>query len=307
VKIYFMHLDPGRLLILATVERFAGAAAAAAELGVSASAISQQLALLERETGLALVDRSRRGGQRSLELTALGHRLAEHGQRLSRVLDEAEADLAAVVDDVSGPVVVGAFFTAIRAFVGAALAALAQSHPAIVARVVELDEGLPEVNAGTVDIAVVEDDWHRRRLIPRGLRYESLLEDPYRVVVPAAWVPANGVISLADVGHRPWVDAPPGSAVAQTLRRMRRSTGLAFPPAHSCLEFTAALALVSAGLAGAFIPELALAVAPLPAEVHTLSADGLGGRRLGVLYRDARNEPTPAVMAVLNSLRAAVG
>jgi len=60
-------------------------------------------------------------------------------------------------------------------------------------------------------------------------------------------------------------------------------------------------------LAGAFIPELALAVAPLPAEVHTLSADGLGGRRFGVLYRDARNEPTPAVMAVLNALRAAVG
>ena len=91
-----MHLDPRRLLVLAAVDRFAGVAAAAAELGVSPSAISQQLALLERETGLALVDRSRRGGQRSLELTALGHRLAEHGERLGRVLDEAEADLAAV-------------------------------------------------------------------------------------------------------------------------------------------------------------------------------------------------------------------
>ena len=159
--------------------------------------------------------------------------------------------------------------------------------------------------AAEVLVAVVEDDGHRRRLIPRGLHYEPLVDDPYRVVVPAAW---GDVYTLDEVGDRPWVDAPPGSAVAQTLRRMRRTTGLAFPPAHSCIEFTAALALVSAGLAGAFIPLLALRAAPEPDEVRvlTVDGDGLGGRRLGVLYRDARNEPTPTVVAVLGALRAAV-
>ncbi len=293
------------MIVLATVERTAGVGAAAAELGLSPSAVSQQLVLLERETGLALVDRSRRGGQRSLALTTLGHRLAEHGERLVRVLGEAEADVGALVDEAAGPVTVGAFYTAIRAFVGPALAALAVSHPAIVPRVVEVDEGLAELHAGTIDIAVVEDDGHRRRLIPRGLHYEPLVDDPYRVVVPAAW---GDVTTLDEVGDRPWVDAPPGSAVAQTLRRMRRTTGLAFPPAHSCIEFTAALALVSAGLAGAFIPLLALRAAPEPDEVRvlTVDGDGLGGRRLGVLYRDARNEPTPTVVAVLGALRAAV-
>jgi DNA-binding transcriptional LysR family regulator len=291
------------MLVLAAVDRAAGVAGAAAELGLSPSAVSQQLILLERETGLALVDRSRRGGQRALELTSLGHRLAEHGDRLLRVLDEAEADVTAVVDDPAGPVAIGAFYTVIRAFVGPALAALAASHPAIVARVVEIDEGLAELHAGTIDIAVVEDDAHRRRLIPRGLHYEPLVDDPYRVVVPTAW---GEVESLADVGDRPWVDAPPGSAVAQTLRRMRRTTGLAFPPAHSCVEFTAALAVVSAGLAGAFIPVLALGASPSMAEVRVLTAEGLGGRRLGVLYRDARHEPTPAVLALLAALRAAI-
>ena len=289
--------------MLAAVDRAAGVGAAAAELRLSPSAVSQQLALLERETGLALVDRSRRGGQRSLELTSLGHRLAEHAERLVRVLDEAEADLTAVVDETAGPVAIGAFYTVIRAFVGPALAALAVTHPAVVPRVVEIDEGLAELYAGTVDLAVVEDDQHRRRLIPRGLHYEPLVDDPYRVVVPATW----GVVeSLDEVGDRPWVDAPPGSAVAQTLRRMRRTTGLAFPPAHSCIEFTAALALVAAGLAGAFIPVLALGAAPQLDEVRVLTVDGLGGRRLGVLYRDARHEPTPAVVAVLAALREAV-
>jgi DNA-binding transcriptional LysR family regulator len=291
------------MIVLATVDRAAGVGAAAAELRLSPSAVSQQLALLERETGLALVDRSRRGGQRALELTSLGHRLAAHGERLVRVLDEAEADVTALVDDAAGTVSVGVFYTAIRAFVGPALAAVAASHPAIVARVVEIDDGLAELHSGAIDIAVVEDDGHRRRLIPRGLHYEPLIEDPYRVVVPAAW---GEVKTLTDVGDRPWVDAPAGTAVAQTLRRMRRTTGLAFPPAHSCIEFTAALALVEAGLAGAFIPLLALGATSTLGDVRVLTVDGLGGRRLGVLYRDARHEPTPAVVAVLSALRAAV-
>src|ERR1700742_134577 len=110
----FMQLDPHRLIVLAAVDRNAAVTPAAAELGLSPSAVSQQLLLLERETGLALVDRSRRGGQRALELTSLGHRLAGHGERLVRVLGEAEADVTALVDDASGPVSVGAFYTVIR-------------------------------------------------------------------------------------------------------------------------------------------------------------------------------------------------
>jgi DNA-binding transcriptional LysR family regulator len=299
-----MHLDPRRLVILDAVERHAGVVAAASALRLTPSAVSQQLVLLERETGLALIDRSRRGGQRPIELTALGHRLAGHAERLVGVLEDAEAELSAVVDEAAGPVVIGAFFTAIRSLVGPALARLASTHPALIPRVIERDEAIAELQAGTVDIAVVEDDSHRRRQAPRGLRYEALFDDPFRVAIPAGWADAH---ELADVGDRAWVDSPPGSAVAQTLRRLRRTTGLTFPAAHSCLEFTAALALVSAGLAGALIPELALGVSPLPPTVRILSPAGVGGRRLGVLYRDARHEPTPAVAAVLTALRNVAG
>jgi DNA-binding transcriptional LysR family regulator len=293
-----MHLDPRRLIVLDAVDRYAGVVAAASALGLSPSAVSQQLVLLERETGLALIDRSRRGGQRPIELTALGHRLAAHAEQLVQVLTDAETDLTAVVDEASGPVTIGAFFTAIRRLVAPAVQALATTHPALKPRVVEFDEAIAELQSGAVDIAVVEDDSHRRRQAPRGLRYEALLDDPFRVVIPASW---KG--TLSDVGDRPWIDSPPGTAVSQTLRRMRRTTGLSFPAAHSCLEFTAALALVSVGLAGAFIPELALSVAPLPPTVRILAAPDLGGRQLGVLHRQARHEPTPAVAAVLGALR----
>jgi DNA-binding transcriptional LysR family regulator len=301
----FMQLEPHRLLVLRAVARHGSVLAAAQALRVSPSAVSQQLAALERETGFALVDRSRRGGQRPIGFTSAGRRLIEHADRLAEVLGDAEADLGALAESAGGTVVVSAFFTALRGFAGTALAELRRSHPALQAQVREVDEAAVagEVVAGRVDVAVVEDDAHERRRVPRGLRYEALVDDPFRLVVPVDW-PDVGL--LADIADRPWVDGPAGTALGHAMRRLRRTTGLAFPPVHSCREFTVALALVGAGLAGAFVPELALAAAPPPPTVRVSAPAGIGARRLGLLYRRGRHEPTPAVRAVLDAVRAAV-
>ena len=69
-----MEIDPRRLIVLRAVERHGGVVAAAAALHISPSAVSQQLVLLERETGFALIDRSRRGGHRSIQFTTAGRR-----------------------------------------------------------------------------------------------------------------------------------------------------------------------------------------------------------------------------------------
>ena len=100
------------------------------------------------------------------------------------------------------------------------------------------------------------------------------------------------------------MDGPSGSAVGQAMRRVRRTSALRLPAAHLCQDFTAALVLVSAGFAGAFVPVLALHPAP-PANVRVVTLPGLGSRRIGVLYRRSRNEPTPAVRTVLEALRSA--
>lgn len=89
------------------------------------------------------------------------------------------------------------------------------------------------------------------------------------------------------------------------MQRLRRVTGLPFPAVHSCHEFAAALALVGAGVAGAFVPELALTATPTPPEVRVSTPAGIGARRIGLLYRRSRHEPTPAVRAVLDAVRAA--
>jgi DNA-binding transcriptional LysR family regulator len=298
-----MQMDPRRLVLLRAVERFGGVTGAATALRVSPSAVSQQLLILEREAGVSLVDRSRRGGQRPVELTAAGRRLVLQADRLVQVLEDAAAELG--IETTAGPVRIGAFFTVLRGFVGPALAALAGSHPALEPHIIELDEpeSLIALRSGELDLAIVEDDAQRPMRQLRGLRYEALLDDPFRLVVPASWPDFDDLAELAD---RPWVDGPADAAVGQALVRLRRTTGLAFPAAHSCREFTAALAVVGAGLAGAFVPELALSVALLPSGIRVHSPAGVGSRRLGVFYRRSRHEPTPAVRAVLEALRAAL-
>jgi DNA-binding transcriptional LysR family regulator len=297
-----MSLDPRKLMVLRAVDRHGGVVGAAEVLRVSPSAVSQHLAALERAVGVALVDRSKRGGQRPLQLTAAGRRLASHAAQLGQVLDEAEADIAAFAGALAGPVTVAAFFTILSGYVGPALTRLARTHPGIRVRVTELDEpqALPELHAGTIDLVFVEDDEQIRRRPPSGLHYEALLDDAFRLAVPVNW---PEVSDLADVADLAWVDGPPGSALGQALARLRQTTGMAFPAAHSCSEFTAALAVVGAGLAGAFVPELALAVITPQPGVRILAPPGIGARRLGVLYRRSRHEPTPTVRAVLDVLR----
>jgi DNA-binding transcriptional LysR family regulator len=303
VKLRFMDIDPRRMIVLRAVERHGGVVAAASALHISPSAVSQQLVLLERETGFALVDRSRRGGHRSIQFTTAGRRLLVHAEALVQVLDDAAAELNALAGAVTGPVTVAAFVTVLRGFAGAAIVSLAQTHPGIRISVHLVNDltAAADVLAGRTDLALIEDDAQRRRPVPRGLRYEALYDDPFRVVVPADWPEFD---DLAVVAKRPWIDGPADSAVGQAMRRVRQTSALELPAAHVCQDFSAALVLVSAGLAGAFVPVLALTASP-PAGIREVALAGLGSRRIGVLYRRSRNEPTPAVRTVLDAMRSA--
>ncbi|MGI8679375.1 MAG: LysR family transcriptional regulator [Jatrophihabitans sp.] len=298
-----MSIDPRRLVTLRAVDRYGGVVGAAAALRVSPSAVSQQLALLERETGFVLIDRSRRGGQRTIEFTTAGRRLVSHADRLVEVLEDAEAELTSLSDAITGPITLAAFVTVLRGFAGTAIVSAAQKHPGLHLSVHQVDDttAAADVLAGRTDVALVEDDAQRRRPVPRGLRYEALFDDPFRVVVPVDWPEFD---DLATVAERPWIDGPPSSAVGQAMRRVRSTSALSLPAAHLCQDFSAAIVLVSAGFAASLVPDLALA-ASSPANVRVVALAGLGSRRIGVLYRRSRNEPTPAARAVIDALRAA--
>ncbi len=175
-------LDLHRLRLLREFATRGSIAATAAALGYTPSAVSQQLAALEREAGAALLDRS----ARSAELTDSGRRLAEHAEEILARVEAAEADLSAHTRTPSGRVTVAALPTGAVAF-APALARSLRSHPALtlLLRQTRRGEGLRGVRSGEVDVALV-DDWsgHLPEQEAEMLRMFHLLRDPLVLVVP---------------------------------------------------------------------------------------------------------------------------
>ncbi len=294
-----MDLDPRRLGVLAAVARTGGVLAAAEALHVTPSAVSQQLARLEREAGVTLLVR----GGRRVTLTAAGTALAERGERIGAELAGARTDLAALTDRASGTVTLVTFPTAVAALVAPTAVLLREQHPAVVLRVVETAEEpvTPRLRGGSIDLLVIERDAAEPSPAPRGLRDVPLLEDPYLLALPAGWAaPATA----ADLATRPWVAPVPGSAGHAALERLAATAGWRPQVAHQALEFPAVLALVAAGLGCALLPRLALPDpgSDLAAAIRTVQLPGLGARRLAARHRHSRYEPSPAVQAVIAGL-----
>jgi DNA-binding transcriptional LysR family regulator len=151
-------LDLHRLRLLREFAARGSIAGTAAFLGYTPSAVSQQLAVLEREAGTALLDRS----ARRAELTDAGRRLAGHAERILAMVEEAETDLSARAAEPAGRVVATAFPSAAVAF-APALARSLRTHPrlALVLRQTQAADGLRQVRSGEVDVAIV-DDWNSR-------------------------------------------------------------------------------------------------------------------------------------------------
>ena len=226
-------LDVRRLRLLREFADRGSIAATAKALGYTASAVSQQLAVLEREVGTSLLDRT----ARSAELTDAGRRLVRHAERILRMIEFAEAVMAE--DEPAGHVVLTAFPTAAVAF-APALAHSLRRHAGVTfqLRQTRPGDGLRQVRAGEVDVALV-DDW--TGLLPaRGggsLRFTLLMRDPLVLVVPAGhWAADPAVtIDLRRLREEPWMAAPPGEPSRQAYDRLLADVGGALPigPGHS--------------------------------------------------------------------------
>ena len=296
-----MRIDPHRLLVLRAVQRAGGVLAASRALYLTPSAVSQHLTRLEAETGLSLVDRTRRGGGRSLALTAAGQALAEQGERVAEVLAEAERAAMALRGERSGPVRIGGFATVLRRLVGPAVVDLAIAEPSIVPTVTEVDEadGLAQLRAGELDLVILE----RRpdAAPPRGVVAEDLLRDAYRVVVPASWPVHDDAETL--LGGR-WIAGHEGTPARAALDALAAAAGMRLDIRHLCVEFTSMLALVGAGLGAAVVTDFVLDLVPVTSVRVSAGALDPGARIIYVAHRKGRAEPGPAAAATLEALRA---
>jgi DNA-binding transcriptional LysR family regulator len=302
-------LDLHRLRLLQEFAARGSIARTAAVLGYTPSAVSQQLAALEREAGTALLDRS----ARRAELTDAGRRLAVHAERILAMVEEAETDLSAEAEEPAGRVVATAFPSAAVAF-APALARSLRAHPrlTLVLRQTGAGEGLRQVRSGEVDVAIV-DDWTSRlaeEVDGSILTCYHLIRDPLVLVLPRTHPAAAGPvdrrapIDLRTLRHEPWLAAPAGEPSRLAVDRLLAAVGVT-PPVLSEFEGMATItSLVARGIGIAILPRLAVAAAERRVIVTGLP---LGLDLARDVYAVARTASTrrPSVGVIVTALRAA--
>ena len=250
-------LDFRRLRVLHAVSAYGSVTAAAAALGYSAPAVSQQLAALEREVKMKLTERA----GRRLVLTPAAMILVGHTDALLARLDAAEADLAALRDQVAGHVCLATFASAARSIVPAAWAALAASAPQVHLDVTQMEpeEALPALLRGETDVAVV----HEYDLLPRPLdplfERRELRADPVVIAVPAdhPLAGSDAPVPLSALSGQPFLAPRDTTSCAEMIQRACARAGFVPRIVARATDFGVLLSLVAAGAGVTLVPTLA--------------------------------------------------
>ena len=300
-------LDVRKLLLLRELARRDTIAAVAEALCYTPSAVSQQLAALERDAGVPLLQRT----GRRVSLTPAGAALAGQTEEILALLERAAAGLAAARTGLTGPLRIGAFPTAMRTILPAALVALGRDHPGLELMVTELDPAaVPDaLRSGALDVALV----HEYEFVPAprdpALDTEPLLEEAIYLAStgPAPMVDENtaGENSAGEDPfgrHRdsPWIMASPGTLCHTMAVRACQAAGFAPRIRHHADDFVTVLALVAAGQGVALVPQLG-AIGPPPDVVLT---ELPARRRTRIAYRNGTRHHPP-VSACIAAIHAA--
>lgn len=290
-------LELRRLGLLRDVARTGSIAGAAQLAGRTAAAVSQQLAALERELGVALLER----GPRSVRLTEAGRVLAEHADRVLTEADSAVQAVLRVAGLHGGRVRVAAFGTA-AGFTVPALASFARSSPEVELSFVELEpeESVPAVRAGEVDVAVT----HQYARLPppdlRGLRQTPLRRDRLLLALPPSLAPVGGSsVALSDYARATWVSPRPSAGFQAVVELACRAAGFEPTVAFRTNSYDLMLTLVAADFGVALVPELA--ASPRPGVTFRDIGDPVGlAREVHATTREA--DPSPAVARIVELL-----
>jgi len=292
-------LNVDRLAALHAVANQGSIQAAAEVLHVTTSAVSQQIAKLERETDQILLERVGRG----VRLTDAGALLVTHTHQVMSLLERAEADLDAHRNAVAGQITMAAFPTAARGLVPRALARLNADHPGLRAELRELEQvdSIPQLVRREVDLALAQDWFNAPLALPEGLEKEPLFDDVADLAVPARHrLARRSVIRLEDLVDEKWITWPVRSICHDWLLYTLRSVGHEPRIAHTAAEHSTQLALVEAGLGVAVIPRLGRDT--VPAGVRMIRSDPTLHRNVYVVWRRDAARRT-AIHAAIQALK----
>ncbi|WP_433474457.1 LysR family transcriptional regulator [Spirillospora sp. CA-142024] len=295
-------LDLGRLRVLRELKLRGTLAAVADALGYTPSAVSQQLAQLQREVGVPVVERA----GRRLRLTEAGEVLAEHAETLLARAKRAEEDALAASGRVADMVRLVGFQTALLHVLAPALPRLAEAYPDLVVDVLdeEFHRVLQALALQEIDVVLTDEYSHLPRPRRPELTSEVLITEMMRVALPAdhPLAGADGPVRIADLAGSPWVTGHVGTNHADLLERTCVELGGFRPDVrYRSNDLLIIFAMVAQGGAVCLVPDLALAEREEGIVVRDV-ADAPVDRRM-VLWTRVGAEVRPSVEAVLDELR----
>ena len=229
--------------------------AAADALSFTQSAVSQQIAALEREAGTTLVERNPRG----VRLTEAGEAVVRHTDAILVRLAEAEAELEAIAGLRGGRLRMAAFESAASSLMPLAIAGFKRRHPAVELSLVlaEPEDALPRLRGGDFDLALLFSA--KPVLELEGIETVHLVEDPMYLVLPSDHpLAARRNLRLADVAGEAWIG---GSDDCECNRLLTRACGTAgFDPriVFQTDDYTSMQGFIAAGVGVSLIAELGL-------------------------------------------------
>lgn len=295
-------LNSTRLNVFREVVDHGSFSEAADALSYSQSAVSQAIATLEGELGVALIER-RRGGVRP---TAAGAALAGHVGGILARIETAESEIAAIAAGHGGRLRTASFPTAGATLMPQAIAAFRASHPGVE---VTLAEGEPEqiaprLRAGEFDLVLLFEFEGVGERLGAGMRRFELFDDPLHLALAADHPLAErGQLELADLAAESWIQTSADSPCAGHVVRCCHAAGFEPSVSFESDDYQTVQGLVGAGVGVAMIPELALSTVRDDIRVRALHPASPVRKVFAATPRAAA--ATPAVATMLDVLRKA--
>ena len=273
---------------------FTGAADA---LSFTQPAISKQIAALEQQAGVALLERSPRG----VRLTQAGSVLVEHAEAIAQRLSAAEEQLEALALMETGRLRLAAFPTAVATVVAEADAAFDKSHPAVALSLEERlsDESLGLLRGGHLDLALVVD--YSQEVELEGIDLHLLIDDPMFITLPQGHRLADRVkVPVRELRDEHWIEGKRPDC-NRALEQLGAANGFEPRVAFEAVDWIGKQGLVAAGVGVSLVPGLGLAMLREDIVVRRMTPDAPKRRVYAAVA--ANGYTAPAVPAMLEILR----
>jgi molybdate transport repressor ModE-like protein len=250
-------LDVKRLRILREVAQQGSFSAAADALYLSQSAVSQQIATLEKEVGMKLLDRTREGPK----LTDAGRVLVSHAEAAIARLDEAERELAAIAGLEGGELRMASFPSASATLLTEAVSVFHRRHPRVRLSVAdaEPDESLPRLRGGEIDLVLTFDYPTVPNVDERDLDRTLILTESMHVALPKVHpLSEQQTVPLAELADWEWLCGSRPSTCGEVVLQACRDAGFEPRIGFESDDYHVMQGFIAAGLGVTLLPDLAL-------------------------------------------------